>query len=698
MVMGAKSFKNNGLGKMKIKEILILIGILFLIGSFVYAQDVVEQFKTLNGREWGVEVSEWGIIISAVKERPVEIYPPINEQQAIQIADDFLIDNAAFFGMESLNFTDTAIIKDAEGRDSWVITYEGQVFKGIPVLDTHTTVIMTMDGQIFAVGNLRYVFEEEVNTIPTISEEEAENIARGFLSIDEQPIDTSLNLLVEDNETKLVWNVLFGEPINKEVLINAKTGDVLGVNIVKLREKLLSKISQLYSLKLFLILFVLGIFSIVCYIIIKKSKKKKRKKSKGVGFSIIVVIIALTLVSFIALQRSVAYRQREKLFVEARINDINNLYESAVRDVNKALEIITRRAIATCISYVITEGEGLDQADFRIEELVLNGTLYGNPKALMENSTLPDWINRIEQVGNVKGYDIDLVFYDFKIKPYDSWNLLIESKLTINITDQQGVASIIRNVDIEKKVPITGFEDPIYSLNTNGRATNIISKTPYDGNFTILLVSGSGSGNWVYGISVVIASSNSSDIEAVQNKGSKILVTDDATSIDSSLLNSFLGIVSENGINNATTTSYIINASNAMSLVPNNTNILLDGETGKVWYIDNLKKHTENSYYYISTNGASFLDRLEGKLTVQSKYSNQTTNVIGIESFINKDYFESIEIVVVDKTNTDFLYFSNATIDGDMVKGLDSSFKIDNENTLGSTRQEVYGVSQLTIG
>ncbi|MFN6992235.1 MAG: hypothetical protein ACK4MM_05890, partial [Fervidobacterium sp.] len=90
-----------------------------------------------------------------------------------------------------------------------------------------------------------------------------------------------------------------------------------------------------------------------------------------------------------------------------------------------------------------------------------------------------------------------------------------------------------------------------------------------------------------------------------------------------------------------------------------------------------------------------FFDRLEGKLSIQTKYSGQTTNEIGLESFVNKEYFLSIEVPVKSGTNMDYLYFSNSTYSGDGVKGMDSSFEIDNQASLGSTHQQIYQVSQI---
>ena len=69
-------------------------------------------------------------------------------------------------------------------------------------------------------------------------------------------------------------------------------------------------------------------------------------------------------------------------------------------------------------------------------------------------------------------------------------------------------------------------------------------------------------GDWKYGISVVIPASNITDIQDVSEKYNKILVTDDALSIDVGLLNAFLGIVSEGDISEDAMSTYVIFAEN----------------------------------------------------------------------------------------------------------------------------------------
>lgn len=328
---------------------------------------------------------------------------------------------------------------------------------------------------------------------------------------------------------------------------------------------------------------------------------------KGVLFSFIIVLIALALVSLIAIQKSLISFYGEKLAIETRVNSMNNLYESIIADGGKALEIISKRAASVADSFVITTGKTLSQANASLIELIVNGTLNNTPEVLMENATIIDWKNKMEEIGILNGFDTSISFWNLEVKPYDSWNLLIRVEISVNLTDQQGVASLNRNDTVNQIVSIEGLEDPLLPLNTYGRVTNVIIKSPYWNNFT----------------------------------------------------------------------QY----------------------NGTDWNIENLEKDIENSYYHPSSKGASFLDRLEGKLEVQNKYQSQAIGIIGLESFVDKGIISANGIPVdVEKTNIDHLYFSSVSYPGRKVTGLETtSFRIDEEFDGNQNHSEIYGVSELLI-
>ncbi|MCD6371120.1 MAG: hypothetical protein J7L39_00185 [Candidatus Aenigmarchaeota archaeon] len=321
---------------------------------------------------------------------------------------------------------------------------------------------------------------------------------------------------------------------------------------------------------------------------------------KGISFTLIMSFLLLILVEIVFLQRSLISYSFEEIGIKNKIFSLKNFYESIIEDAKNAMDIAGKRAISSAISYVITNGVGMDDAKLAIEELMVNGTLYGNPENLLEGSTLKDWRDKIEYVASRNGYILKLKINSFEIRPFDSFNLEAVLNISINLTDANKVARIERSTEIMKKISIENFEDPLYPLNTLGRLTSVIKKSPH-------------------------------------------------------LYSHFS--------------------------------------------IDQLMEDLNNTYYHPSLNGASFLDRLEGVYFVQEKYRSLAENVIGLESFVDKEKILSVGLPIQEeRSNLDYLYFSGATAPAFKISGMPETFRLDNETTINNlTHLQLYNVTGKVI-
>ncbi|MEM0473381.1 MAG: hypothetical protein QXF88_01510 [Candidatus Aenigmatarchaeota archaeon] len=660
------------MGKIKFFVLIFFI-------SIAFAQTIDEQFKQINGYDWAVETYDWGYISSAAKQRPNEVFQEINQEQAISIANDFLLKNAKFFGVESLNYTESVKIVDIEKKYSWVVVYQGQMFEGLPIVDTHTTVIMTSDGQIYAVGNLRYYFQEDEDLIEGISQNDAIEAAKEHLGTDSEPNKVSRLIKVDEEnnfDKYITWNISYNCPIGSDVFVDAN-GNVISQENKRCTEN-----------KKFNLLFIILILPLVFF----ATKILNKIKRKGILFGFMLVVISLSLITLLIIQKNISYKNYQRSYIESRIHDMNNLYESVVFDLSKAVEIITKRAISTAVSEIVTTGQPIENPNEKLKELVFFGTINGQEKQLMQNSTIQDWISRINFVGGQKNYNISVSFNEFEIMPYDSFNLNVKGTISLNITDKNNIASIKRFYNFSEKVSIEGFEDPLYVLNTEGKATKVIKKTKYHNNYTILMGECSPSGDWSYG--EIFLGYSYSQINQAVNKSNKILFLEDSSVADASIVNQFSGVISTDDI------SYLVNVpfcenTTLYSQLYNGQNVLLDSVSGKIWYIDNFLEHYRHGYYSPSLRGPSFFDRMEGKKTIQSKHSSIFGT--GLESFIDKDYFDSIDIMVKDDTNVDYLYFNSSYFSSAKIKGLPPTFKLDNEPSFNYTHRNYYGVINLTV-
>ena len=104
-----------------------------------------------------------------------------------------------------------------------------------------------------------------------------------------------------------------------------------------------------------------------------------------------------------------------------------------------------------------------------------------------------------------------------------------------------------------------------------------------------------------------------------------------------------------------------------------------------IYGVEKFDEAVANQFYMASDDGPSFLDRLEGSLSISPKY--QTGSQIGIESIVDLSELSAVGLSIKpSQSDIDYLYFDSATHSGYPVN--DSSYswlRIDSDhaNTYG---------------
>jgi len=192
---------------------------------------------------------------------------------------------------------------------------------------------------------------------------------------------------------------------------------------------------------------------------------------------LIVTLLALHIVTYMDAVRS----QGEQVTVRIRANELGNFVDSMALDMPRVIDISTRRALIAAINEVDLQGVGLDDAQYCLHELVMNGTIYGTSSYWLNASTVYDWADRIAVLGANKGLTVNFTFGNFDIVPYDSFSLHASLDWSVNVSDNVGTMKVFRTYTTSVLISIANLEDPLYPLHTRGLANNIIVPA----NFTV---------------------------------------------------------------------------------------------------------------------------------------------------------------------------------------------------------------------
>lgn len=396
------------------------------------------------------------------------------------------------------------------------------------------------------------------------------------------------------------------------------------------------------------------------------------KRARGYVYTLASLIfiapIFLFLVSYMDAASSGADRT-DKIIADQTSN-----FESNVEsDFLKAAKISAKRAVLSAVSYVIINGTGVGNVSDSILTLMIGGTINGQPQLLMENSTLNEWTERMSMRAAETGYSLSVDYSKLAVKPYDSFTLYFETELYVNVTSYNNKTRVSRKAFENFTMSIENIEDPLYPLNTYGFVRRTIIESPY-ARPPFWLAAGTNASGSATGPAVV--SSNQAYIDSVSDKVSKILVTNNISAITGA--SSFKGAVgNKSDVPPGFSKPYVSGVGNT-GAISDNLTIYLDDQTKKVWFLDNLTKDVDGKYYHASQNGSSFLDRLEGRYNISNYYRNQTTNMIGLETFVDLTEL-SANSVVPDTTQsvTDPLYWDSPGHPGILVRGMHYWFRLD---------------------
>lgn len=198
---------------------------------------------------------------------------------------------------------------------------------------------------------------------------------------------------------------------------------------------------------------------------------------KGIFFTL--AAIALSIIIILSLKVYKTYEMKENAeVIGMRISTVNNFIKDIEQDLEKGLYIASFRAFASMGEYVASNGTFITNIGDNFNELILKGTLDNHELGLMKDSTFTDWINKIEVQADKIGVEVNFTIKNVGISQADAWSISTVADLDITVKDKKNTSSWKRNRVISTRVSIENFEDPLYLINSRGRVTNAMVRSP----------------------------------------------------------------------------------------------------------------------------------------------------------------------------------------------------------------------------
>jgi hypothetical protein len=206
------------------------------------------------------------------------------------------------------------------------------------------------------------------------------------------------------------------------------------------------------------------------------TKRTPKIKKKAFFFT----VIALVVIGFFFLTYSLYASYREVVrtsVIETRVFTMNNFVKNIDQDMARALYISGFRSLLTLTDNVVSTGIYVQDLNGEFDSVIYNGTINSTIQHLMVENTISYWIQKIQEESDKINLDTTIIISPVTITQTDPWTVKLSMDANVSITDQDGVASWNITRQVEAEVPIEGFEDPFYAVQTEGKLSRAIRRS-----------------------------------------------------------------------------------------------------------------------------------------------------------------------------------------------------------------------------
>jgi hypothetical protein len=209
---------------------------------------------------------------------------------------------------------------------------------------------------------------------------------------------------------------------------------------------------------------------------ISKNNFKLRMNKKGVFFTVISIILLSVIIFGLVINTETRLKEK-RLPIEARVNSVNNFIGDIEIDIERGLYIAAFRALLGLQQDMIESGQFVSNLNYTFEMLVTNGTRDGEYVDVIDEAEMNSWIQRISEKAEELLIDMEFEIEEVRIRHVSPWVIAIDIDVILDIADEKGTASWQRNNTITTHIDIEGFEDPLYTIHSNGGVIKEIERT-----------------------------------------------------------------------------------------------------------------------------------------------------------------------------------------------------------------------------
>lgn len=208
--------------------------------------------------------------------------------------------------------------------------------------------------------------------------------------------------------------------------------------------------------------------------------KKFKMNRKGQIFTILaIVLIMLVFLSF-----EIFSFLHEGKSIRTRVSTMDAFLFSIEQNLERQIYISGFRILFLAEDKITSTGDYINVDDF-FNEAFFNGTVGGlEPNnSILLGATYNDLLTSINYYADKINVEITLQNSSLVVSQSDPWNVNVTLISNFMMNDKSGLARWEKVQKISALIPVTYFEDPLFTINSYAKISRKINQTCYEGNY-----------------------------------------------------------------------------------------------------------------------------------------------------------------------------------------------------------------------
>lgn len=197
---------------------------------------------------------------------------------------------------------------------------------------------------------------------------------------------------------------------------------------------------------------------------------------KAIFFTLMSMIVVTLILLSITIIPKPRFSSDSEIMV-IRVDAMNDFVIDLNDDLERATYIIGYTALLRMDEAIVTRGTYLVDVDAAFTTAFVNGTINVSGMVVLTNDSFIDYASRISHQASTLGITSSIVVREVELYMQDPWHVGVRLLAVINVTDGWGTAKFGQVKNITSSIPVSGFEDPVYSIESLGRISKIIIPT-----------------------------------------------------------------------------------------------------------------------------------------------------------------------------------------------------------------------------